>query len=235
MGNPTDRRCFMSSIALAGAGLLIGGCSRRTTPTSLAESRREGEAPEELVTPGEDLMREHGLLERVLLIYEEADRRTRAGQSALPIIAASAEIIRTFIEAYHEKLEEEYVFPVFEKAKRGVALMSTLRAQHVAGRKLTSQITDLTRSPGPQSSNQLSPLIHEFIRMYRPHAAREETVVFREFTELLDPSSYANLGDQFEEREHKLFGENGFENMVNKVAALEQQLAIYDLSQFTPR
>lgn len=113
--------------------------------------------------------------------------------------------------------------------------MSTLRAQHVAGRKLTSQITDLTRSPGPQSSNQLSPLIHEFIRMYRPHAAREETVVFREFTELLDPSSYANLGDQFEEREQKLFGEKGFENMVNKVAALEQQLAIYDLSQFTPR
>ena len=43
----------------------------------------------------EDIRQEHALLNRVLLIYEEA-----------------AQIIQHFIERYHEKLEEDHVFPL---------------------------------------------------------------------------------------------------------------------------
>jgi hypothetical protein len=42
------------------------------------------------------------------------------------------------------------------------------------------------------------------------------------------------LGEEFEENEHKRFGEDGFETMVNKVADIEKQLGIYELAQFTP-
>jgi hypothetical protein len=42
------------------------------------------------------------------------------------------------------------------------------------------------------------------------------------------------LGEEFEKNEHKLFGEDGFETMVNKVAEIEKSLGIYELSQFTP-
>jgi uncharacterized membrane protein YphA (DoxX/SURF4 family) len=35
-------------------------------------------------------------------------------------------------------------------------------------------------------------------------------------------------------KEHELFGEDGFDSMVEKVALIEKQLDIYDLSQFTP-
>ncbi len=38
-----------------------------------------------------------------------------------------------------------------------------------------------------------------------------------------------------EEDEHKVLGEEGFERSVDKVAAIETQLVIYDLKQFTPR
>jgi hypothetical protein len=34
--------------------------------------------------------------------------------------------------------------------------------------------------------------------------------------------------------ERVLFGEDGFENIVKKVAALEKELNIYKLDQFTP-
>ncbi len=38
-----------------------------------------------------------------------------------------------------------------------------------------------------------------------------------------------------EEAEHKVLGEEGFERSVDKVAAIEKQLGIFDLKQFTPR
>jgi hypothetical protein len=39
---------------------------------------------------------------------------------------------------------------------------------------------------------------------------------------------------QFEPKENQLFGGEGFEKNVDKVAALEKRLGIYDLAQFTP-
>jgi len=39
----------------------------------------------------------------------------------------------------------------------------------------------------------------------------------------------------FEKKEHQLFGEEGFEKMVDRVASIERTLGIYDLAQFTPR
>jgi hypothetical protein len=49
------------------------------------------------------------------------------------------------------------------------------------------------------------------------------------------PKEYEDLGEAFEDKEHEMFGEGGFEEMVDKVAAIEKALGIYDLSQFTPK
>ena len=51
----------------------------------------------------------------------------------------------------------------------------------------------------------------------------------------MSPEQYAELGEQFEEKEHSLFGEDGFERNVDRIAAIERDLGIYDLSQFTPK
>ena len=73
-----------------------------------------------------------------------------------------------------------------------------------------------------------------FIRMYRPHAAREDTVLFPAFRSLVSTHEYAALGEEFEEKEHALFGEDGFERVVAEVAVLERTLGIHDLAGFTP-
>jgi hypothetical protein len=44
-----------------------------------------------------------------------------------------------------------------------------------------------------------------------------------------------DLGEQFEKEEDRLFGEEGFEKTVEQVAAIEKQLGIYDLAQFSPK
>ena len=99
---------------------------------------------EEEVTPSEDLMREHGVLNRILLIYDHC-RKQLINQEKFPIEALnnSAQIIRTFIEDYHEKLEENYLFPRFEKANVLTDLVKILRIQHHAGRTLTDEIIQL--------------------------------------------------------------------------------------------
>jgi len=45
---------------------------------------------------------------------------------------------------------------------------------------------------------------------------------------------YHSLAEEFEEKEHTLFGKDGFDTVIAEVAELEKTLGLYDLSQFTP-
>jgi len=74
-----------------------------------------------------------------------------------------------------------------------------------------------------------------FNGMYRPHESREDTVLFPAIRKIVSRNEYFALGEDFEHKEHELFGEDGFDSMVGKVAGIEKQLGIYDLAQFTPK
>lgn len=78
-------------------------------------------------------------------------------------------------------------------------------------------------------------MLRQFIRMYRPHESREDTVLFPAVRRLMTAKEFDEMGDRFEQREHQLFGEHGFEDIVEKVAEFEKALGIYDLGQFTPK
>ncbi len=193
---------------------------------------------EERVSPTEDLMREHGLLKRVLLVYDELRRRIAHGEPfPLATVSDSAGIIRNFVEEYHEKLEEEHLFPRFRSQGRMVALVDTLQRQHGAGRRVTAEILTLARArlSGAAERRQVADAMYRFTRMYEPHEAREDTVLFPAFQEMLSPQEFAALGEAFERREHQLFGKEGFEGMVERVADIERTLGIHDLRQFTPQ
>ena len=184
-------------------------------------------------------MREHGVLKRVLLVYDEAIRRIEAKEDLPPEgVRDAATIIRTFIEDYHEKLEEDYLFPRFEKAGRLTDLTKVLRAQHQAGRRVTDEITHLATARSlktPQSAATLKGLMRQFVRMYEPHEAREDTVLFPAIRDVVSKHEFAALGEDFEKKEHQLFGQDGFEKMVDRVASIEKMLGIYELAQFTPK
>ena len=225
------RRGFIAAGAV-GIGLLLAG------PARLALAAGKPESKEEEIGPAEDLMREHGVLRRILLIYEEGVRRLDAGKDLTPqVLADSARIIQRFIENYHEKLEENEIFPRFKKAGKLVDLTQVLYDQHQAGRRLTDAVLQSATPAGLADAGtrrNLGEALRRFIRMYRPHAAREDTVLFPAFHSIVSAKEYATLGDKFEDKEHELFGKDGFEKIVNEVADLEKALGIYDLAQFTP-
>src|SRR3546814_14388087 len=93
-------------------------------------------------------MREHGVLNRLLLVYDHFVVMLTLDQSINPQwVSDSAGIIRTFIEEYHEKLEEDYLFRRFEKKGKLTDLVKVLRVQHEQGRVVMDNILQLQKQP----------------------------------------------------------------------------------------
>jgi len=225
-----SRREFLGSAVAAGALLL-------PSAGAFAADEEKEEEEEEDVSTNEDLMREHGILKRVLLAYDEVIRRIRAGQDFPPqAVSDGATIIRKFIEEYHEKLEEDHLFPRFRKAGKLVDLVTVLLAQHQAGRRVTERILAAASASlkSAEDRNRLAADLEAFNRMYSPHEAREDTVLFPALHKIVTPHEYDALGEQFEKIERQTFGGDGFDIYVDKVAALEKRLGIHDLAKFTP-
>src|SRR5437764_14216269 len=160
-------------------GILIAASAIEATTRVFAKEEKKKDNE---VSPPEDLMREHGVLKRILLVYGEALRRMDAKEDLPPEpVLESAKIIRSFIEDYHEKLEENFLFPRFKKANKLTDLVDVLLAQHQGGRKLTDitiRYANLQSLRDQSDKRQLRDSMVQCIRMYNPHEAREDTVLF---------------------------------------------------------
>ena len=238
------RKLVVAGAAIGVAGLATGLSRALAQDSSGGPAGKEAgkgkeSRHEEEVSPAEDLMREHGVLKRILLVYGEAVRRLDAAEDLPPkTVAEAAGIIRSFIEDYHGKLEEDYLFPRFKKANKLVDLVDVLLQQHRAGRRLTDitlRLATVQAMKSPDDRRALSESMRLFIRMFNPHEAREDTVLFPAFRGIVSAHEYSAMGEDFERREHELFGKDGFEEIVGRVAAIEKSMGIYDLAQFTAR
>src|SRR5262249_5326059 len=112
-------------------GFLIASAGLCLTTSLVQPSDKKKDQAEEEGSATEDLMREHGVLNRILLIYEEGMRRLRAKKEVPPeVFHKPAVLVRKFVEDYHEKLEQNFIFPEFEKRNKLVDLVKVLREQH---------------------------------------------------------------------------------------------------------
>lgn len=94
----------------------------------------------------------------------------------------TASIAHDFIECYHQKLEEQYVFPKFSQNLKYIGLINTLLNQHNAAYNLTENIlyfSSINNIYYFENRLQLIQLLSLYINMYDPHSAREDTVVFQ--------------------------------------------------------
>lgn len=221
-----DRRTALTLAATAGCVL----------PAVAAAEPGGGE---EKVTANEDLMREHGVLRRILVLYREAAPRVERAAAGVDAgaIHTAATLFRTFGEQYHEQIEERFVFPQVRKTRgQAASLPDVLLAQHQRGREVTAYIIDATRGGriGTAAAAPLARAMIGFARMYEAHSAREDTIVFPAFKKALPKAQFDKLGERFEEIERKQFGGDGFDMAIDKVAKAEAALGIADLAGFTP-
>ena len=117
-----------------------------------------------------------------------------------------------------------------------VDLVDVLTLQHQKGRIVTDKILQLLKNKiKEEDKRRLRENMNSFIRMYHPHEAREDTILFPAFKQIVSQNEYDSLGEEFEDKEHELFGDDGFATIIDQVASIEKTLGIYDLSQFSPK
>lgn len=191
------------------------------------------------VTATEDLMREHGILRRALLVYSAAAVKLRVNASAIAPDAfqKTAKLFRAFGEEYHEiKLEEAYIFPAVKKVGGEAAnYPDILIAQHNRGSEITDYIISVTQSAklGANNADPLAKALEGFVLMYRNHAAREDTIIFPAWKNTMMGGQLDEMSEKFEDLEHEQFGEDGFDDAVEQISAIESSLGLADISQFT--
>lgn len=226
------RRAVLRTAGLAVSGpLLLAGCSAEQH----GEIASSGPGPPVAAT--ENLMREHGVLSRILVVYDEVVRRLGTDQPvpATPLHDA-ARILLRYVHEHHEQLEEQYVFVPLHGTDQAITrLIDVLATQHSRGELITVSVASRTGSALSTSDRQaLADELAAFSRMYLPHESREDTVVFPRLRGAMGSTAFTELGERFEQLEHDRFGAAGFAEIVDGVADIETTLGIADLAQFTP-
>lgn len=236
----TRRKLLFDSIALGFAGAASLPLLADPFPQQAKAKGKGAEEKEPEVTATEDLMREHGVLRRALLVFQEVVPKLR--QNAAGVDAAAlqqtAKLFRTFGEDYHERmLEEQHIFPLIRKQGpelKGYA--DILVEQHNRGREVTDYVLAVTKGPRISVAHvePLAKVLETFVLMYQNHAAREDTIVFPAWKKNFTNKQLDEISDQFEDIEHKMFGKGGFEDAEKQIGKIEGALGFADLAQFTP-
>lgn len=223
--NPFSRRSFIALACATGAGVLAA-CSG------------PGHPPQDASTAIEILACQHGVICRAVAILEEI----KGGMDALmdlppEIIGGTAEIVRLFVINHHQQMEEKHIYPVFYEAGKMSGLIGALRKQHAAGSRLIDIILGLSSgfsAKDMEKRRRMGSAIHLFSRMYRAHAAMEDTAVFPLLRRMMTPKAYAELSSGLVRDEAGFQGQNGFDETIRKLTDYENILGIADLASSTP-
>jgi len=190
------------------------------------------------VTPPEFLMREHAILERILIIYENGAQHLSNEAFSTKVLLSAADLIREVIEDHHMRLEEEQVFARFQERNKQMNLVQTLVSQHRAAREVTDTIRSHANEKALRDNTRRGMLIaalQSYVRLSRPHDAHEGSSLFPLFPAILSAHEFDAVAEEFERAERRKFGADGYERVVAQIAQLETQVNLADLSQFTPR
>jgi hemerythrin-like domain-containing protein len=234
------RRQWLVAACSVGAGVVLLGCNVPPAgEQSDEEADKEGKPAAAEVTAPEDLMREHGVLRRALLVYQESAVKLRSSANAIApeALQKTAKLFRVFGEDYHEqKLEEAHIFPAVQKGGGlAAAYVGVLTAQHQRGRELTDYILSVTAGEklSAVTAETLARVMESLVRMYEHHTAIEDTIIFPAWKQTMTVEQMDLMNEKFEEIELQQFGKDGYEAAVRRISDIEASQGLADLGQFT--
>ena len=239
----STRRQLITGLSIVGAGAILVGCQQGAgggaTNQAAKSEEQSSEDTSSVVSATEDLMREHGLLRRALLVYQESATKLKLDPASVTTEALEkvAQFFRAFGEDYHEKkLEEAFIIPAIKKTQSPASSYAdALLAQHARGREITDYVLSVSKNASitPATSASVINALESFVRMYEHHAAIEDTIVFPAWKATVGSKELDELAIKFEEIEEEHFGEDGFEAASKRMAEIEESLGLSNLDMFT--
>lgn len=226
------RRRFLKvagAAGLSGLGRAVG------SGTAHAGSEQGQEAPK---PASEELMLEHGVVHRMLLVFDEAADRVESGEGLPSAVNDSAAVVDEFIENYHEELEEQLIFPALERAGVHEGMVDELRRQHEVGRQLTGQAYNLLgrgQITKAATRGRLVDTMRTYARMYRAHASWEDTVAFAELRDVMGKEKFREVSSSIESIRAEKLGSGALQSTLDRLRRVEQALGIANLSTYIGR
>lgn len=228
--NMSTRRFILQAATLGGTSLLL--------PATAVARLRDDPPP---ANATEELMREHGLLRRALIVYRFSADRLRDGDTKglANVLNRNAELFRRFGEDFHERaIEEKYVLPAVMKLREPISQYpAILLQQHQRGREITDYVLNVTKN-GSISSGSAKPLaaaLNAFEVMYQKHAAHEDTIVYQAWKDSLSTVEFNQMTELFDKIGIQMIGEDGFQAAEIQMSGIEKDLGLANLSQFTAK
>jgi hemerythrin-like domain-containing protein len=227
---------YSRRVVMTGAGVAAGAVLLGQNAWGQAEIARKERAEEMQVNAPEELMRQHAVAGRLLLIYDNAaSPELGAARPSAKALVATAQMIRSNVDEHHMKLEEEIIFPLFQKGGAMTDLITVLREQHTAARRLNDAILRAAERSESTTTESLARDLRAYTRMLAAHTAYEETVLYPQLRTVSSPEEYEGMERTLQEADRKKVGPQGFAGLVARVAELESTAGITGLAQFTAR
>lgn len=163
------------------------------------------------------LEQEHTLIDRVVSAVDTMV--AAAPQVPIPFLAAALEFFQVFVGQYHERKEEEGLFPVLQDRAGAVesAPLAVLQAEHAEGRGRLRAVEVVLREPEVDCGARLS----AYGGFLRNHMARETEVLGPIVGALLGPDDEAHIAEVFAAIERRALKPGGKTAMRGLAEALE--------------
>ncbi len=223
------RRGFLTRVGAVGLGLAAAATGGRS-------ARGQQDAPD-AVAATQALMHEHGVIHRLMNVYQECADRLIAGVDVPPdALGGTGVVLDDFIRAHHEAIEEQYVYPAFIAADRRVGTVAVLIRQHAVGRSLAARVVFLAGKDAAgqrETRNALVRTCRAYARMYRAHVAHEDTVLLPALREVMPAADFSRLSERFRASERGPGGQNPAASALERIVEAEEMLGIAGLDAFT--
>ncbi|MCB4791571.1 MAG: hemerythrin domain-containing protein [Elusimicrobia bacterium] len=168
---------------------------------------------------------QHAAVTRVVVIYNDILSRLENKETPpLDAYREATHISRDFMQNFHEKMEEKYIFSRFRKPSREYDIVQVLIRQHRAGHKIVNGMLALSKQQNPDP-DKLADSIRSFIQIYSPHKDAEDEFILPAFHLALSTENYKETWEELKKEKLKKFDDN-FKELGNSVEKIEKSLEI---------
>ena len=174
----------------------------------------------------ERLMAEHELIERGLVLLDQAVGRIDAGQ-ALPegFPAWAARFFQQFADKCHHAKEEDVFFPVLKQ--RGIpeqgGPIGVMLHEHVLGRDCVGRMRDASLAQ-LFDARMFTDAAKQYIPLLRQHIFKENNVLFRMAERVMSEADDADVTSKFSQVEKERGLTGWHESFTSDVVRWEQSL-----------